>query len=409
MFFLPYRINRPFKLPVVTISLIVINVIVYALSVPFIPQVWEQFGFRADAAGFYTWFTSMFLHGDAIGHLGGNMYFLWLFGSVVEDAIGRLRYILLYVAGGLAAALINSIVGVVWTPEGHGIPLIGASGAIAAVIGVFAVRLYRHKVKIFYLIFVKPGTFELSSLVAVGLWMAREVFDGVASILVGGSSVANWAHVGGAIFGGLTALLLGLAGDADVEFLTEEAEAYASTGVPAVAASRYSQLLAADPNNPQLLLERARTSLAAANGNGGYSAITAPAAGGPSSAPTAAEDIAKCFELLTRSGRSSEIPVAYEQLLPMLGATSLPAKALLAAGSACETARRLDLAAKAYWDLVQGHPQTRDAEKALFRLPHVYLAAGMPGQAAQVWQSFVATYPASEWIPFADRALTVAS
>jgi membrane associated rhomboid family serine protease len=140
-------------------------------------------------------FVSMFLHGGWL-HLAGNMLFLWIFGNNVEDRLGRFRFVLLYVAGGLAATGLQ----VVFDPN-SAVPNVGASGAIAAILGCYLVLFPRariHTLVIFFFItFVElPASFVLVA------WFVLQLFSGVGSMetQVGGG-VAYWAHVGGFVFG----------------------------------------------------------------------------------------------------------------------------------------------------------------------------------------------------------------
>jgi membrane associated rhomboid family serine protease len=139
--------------------------------------------------------TSMFLHGSWM-HLLGNMWFLWLFGNNVEDAMGRFRFIVFYLACGLAAALAQ-----VATDPASAIPMVGASGAISGVMGGYLV-LYPH-VRVFCLVVL--GFFVTS----VGLpawlmliyWFALQFLSGLAAFGGEGGGVAFWAHVGGFVAG----------------------------------------------------------------------------------------------------------------------------------------------------------------------------------------------------------------
>lgn len=135
-------------------------------------------------------FTSMFLHGG-VGHVLFNMWFLWIFGNNVEEAFGHLRYILLYVAGGIVATLAFVFV----NPDST-VPLVGASGAIAAVLGAYGVLFPTHRVlSLFgwFLVHVPAALF-------LGLWF-------LAQFGLGGTNTAWEAHVGGFIFGLVVAAL----------------------------------------------------------------------------------------------------------------------------------------------------------------------------------------------------------
>ena len=137
-------------------------------------------------------FVSMFLHGGLL-HLGGNMLFLWVFGNNVEDRFGRLRYLLFYLVGGLAAAALQFAVG-----PNSVLPSLGASGAIAAVLGAYLVMFPGARVKT--LVFVFPV--YLSAGFLLGWWFFLQVLHGVGGLgtQVNGG-VAYWAHIGGFLFG----------------------------------------------------------------------------------------------------------------------------------------------------------------------------------------------------------------
>jgi membrane associated rhomboid family serine protease len=145
-------------------------------------------------------FEAMFLHGGWL-HIAGNMLYLWVFGNNVEDRLGRLRYLVFYLAGGLAAAALELAFG-----PNSAVPNLGASGAIAAVLGSYLVLFPRAKVRTLVLGFI-PATFRAE--IVLGLWFVMQLFDGVGGLgthVNGG--VAYWAHVGGFLFGVITTLAL---------------------------------------------------------------------------------------------------------------------------------------------------------------------------------------------------------
>jgi membrane associated rhomboid family serine protease len=148
--------------------------------------------------GFLTIFSSMFMHGGWL-HIAGNMLFLWIFGNNVEDAMGRVRYVLFYLLGGIAAALAQVAI----DPDAT-VPLVGASGAIAAVLGGYALLYPRARVLtlffFFFIFFV-----EVPALLLLGLWIFTQFLPAVGQLAtpeVGdGGGVAYWAHIGGFLFG----------------------------------------------------------------------------------------------------------------------------------------------------------------------------------------------------------------
>jgi len=148
-----------------------------------------------------TVFTSMFLHGGWF-HLIGNMLFLWIFGHNVEDELGHFRYLVLYLASGVAAALIQGL-----SDPGSHIPMIGASGAIAGVLGAYAVLCPRANIHVFVWIVIFFRIVNVPAWVLLGLWFAMQLLSGLEQGR-GRPGVAFWAHVGGFVVGMLLVIRL---------------------------------------------------------------------------------------------------------------------------------------------------------------------------------------------------------
>jgi membrane associated rhomboid family serine protease len=224
---LPLKDNVPTRaFPIVTVGLIAANVLVW---------IWEFTGTSVEhdvfLYGYYPctlnhecvatiappdrlpWyegtFTSMFMHGSWV-HIGGNMLFLWIFGNNVEDSMGRVRFFLWYIAAGLAAAATQTFVTLEFAaPAGASIPNVGASGAIAGVLGAYFVLLPHASVLtafIFFFIFFQ----EIPAVLFLGLWFLFQLWEGGFSILQpqAGGGVAFFAHIGGFVFGLLTVYLV---------------------------------------------------------------------------------------------------------------------------------------------------------------------------------------------------------
>jgi membrane associated rhomboid family serine protease len=141
-----------------------------------------------------TVLTSMFLHGGWF-HLIGNMLFLWIFGNNVEDALGHLRFLLLYLASGIAAALVQATS----SPASH-VPMIGASGAIAGVLGAYSLLYPRANVHVFVWIVIFFRIVNVPASILLGLWFAMQLVSGLARG-PGSPGIAFWAHVGGFVTG----------------------------------------------------------------------------------------------------------------------------------------------------------------------------------------------------------------
>ncbi len=154
-------------------------------------------GFAPDQAPFIvTIFTSMFLHGSFI-HLGGNMLFLWIFGNNIEDSMNRLLFVVFYLLGGLAALGLQ----VAMDPDSL-IPTVGASGAIAGVLGAYA-RLYpRARVVTVIIIIIFFTIVTLPALLVLGLWFLLQLLPAFSEpVGSAGGGVAYFAHIGGFLFG----------------------------------------------------------------------------------------------------------------------------------------------------------------------------------------------------------------
>jgi membrane associated rhomboid family serine protease len=144
-----------------------------------------------------TWLTiltSMFMHGGLL-HIAGNMLFLWIFGNNIEDSMGRGRFILFYLLGGAVALLAQALAG-----PNAAVPTIGASGAVAAVLGGYALLYPRARVVTFVIIIFFITLIELPAFVVLGLWFLLQLLNGTAD-QVGQGGVAYFAHIGGFVFG----------------------------------------------------------------------------------------------------------------------------------------------------------------------------------------------------------------
>jgi len=140
-----------------------------------------------------TLFTSMFLHGGWM-HVIGNMLFLWVFADNIEAVIGNTRFLVFYILGGLAAHAAH-----IYFNMESGIPTVGASGAISAVMGAYLVMFPKSKIKLFFFFL----TFRVSAFLFLGFWIFQQVNAGVAGLSQLGeeAGVAWWAHIGGFVFG----------------------------------------------------------------------------------------------------------------------------------------------------------------------------------------------------------------
>jgi len=195
--------------PVVTYALIVLNVLFFFVELAggdaFIQQ-WAFVPARFVAnpvADSLTLFTAMFMHAGWL-HLGGNMLYLWIFGDNVEDRFGHIKFLIFYLVCGLAATFAQLAFNLEST-----IPNLGASGAVAGVLGAYVLLFPQAKIKVLQ----RGGVMQVPALIVIGLWFVLQLFSGVGSIAATSSDtggVAYMAHIGGFVAGfALTFLLRG--------------------------------------------------------------------------------------------------------------------------------------------------------------------------------------------------------
>jgi membrane associated rhomboid family serine protease len=235
---IPLKDNIPTeRFPFVTVALILANVVVYLLairhggSIISGPDTYEVIKYGSipkalthclshellvdprgvacvRSGGMPTWqtiFTAMFMHASIL-HIGGNMLFLWIFGNNVEDAMGPVKYLAFYILGGIAALALQVAVG-----PNSSAPTLGASGAVAAVLGGYILLYPRARVLTLVFIILFFTVIELPALVMLGIWFAQQAVFGAANLTNptgGGGGVAYFAHIGGFAFGLLTVKLL---------------------------------------------------------------------------------------------------------------------------------------------------------------------------------------------------------
>lgn len=196
--------NKPHTFPFVNYLLITINVLVFGYMITLPENLLEQFVLAyalipaeiVSGANLHTLFTSMFLHGG-FAHIIGNMLFMNVFGDNLEDALGHFKYLIFYLISGLGASALQIII-----DPGGTIPNLGASGAIAGLMGGYLILFPKHKVDILLPVF---GFFSSSTVPAYTMliyWFIFQTFSGIGSLgIVDQGGVAYFAHIGGFLAG----------------------------------------------------------------------------------------------------------------------------------------------------------------------------------------------------------------
>jgi membrane associated rhomboid family serine protease len=209
--------NRAARLtPVVNYAIIAINVLVFLYQLTLTEPELQRFILTFGAIPYelthnvalnppspipvyLTVLTSMFMHGGWL-HIIGNMLFLWIFGDNVEDAMGHVKYLIFYLLGGTAAAVAQTLI----APDST-IPMVGASGAIAAVMAAYLVSFPKNLVRVLVFLGFFVTVFRVPALIMIGIWFLLQFITGVASLGVAtaeqSGGVAFWAHIGGFIAG----------------------------------------------------------------------------------------------------------------------------------------------------------------------------------------------------------------
>lgn len=198
--------RRPRRFPVITLTIILINVLIFVLELlggeRFVVQ-WAAI--PADIVAGRNWIsvlTAMFMHGSW-SHIIGNMVFLWAFGPEIEDVMNPLRYLVFYLLGGIAAMAAQVMLNPAST-----VPNLGASGAIAAVMGAFMVTYPRDKIRTLLVIFLFVDITFIPASLLIGLWFLSQLLNaGAVVAVVQTGEVAYMAHVGGFVFGAAAARL----------------------------------------------------------------------------------------------------------------------------------------------------------------------------------------------------------
>ncbi|GAP13596.1 uncharacterized membrane protein [Longilinea arvoryzae] len=194
-------------IPLVTYALIVLNVLFFFVELSGGDAFIEKWAFvpsrfLANPGGdFLTILTSMFMHGGWV-HLGGNMLYLWIFGDNVEDRFGHVKFSIFYLVCGVAATFAQLAFS-----TGSNVPNLGASGAIAGVLGAYILMFPQGKVNVL----MGRGVIPMPALVVIGFWIVLQLFSGIGSIAASAQTggVAYMAHVGGFLAGLVLTFLLG--------------------------------------------------------------------------------------------------------------------------------------------------------------------------------------------------------
>lgn len=399
------------------------------------------FAYRAAEPSFFGKllgiFGGMFLHGGLM-HIFGNMLYLWVFGRALEEEHGPAIFLGAYLLCGVAATLLYHVMIMQFTPQSAGLPLTGASGAIAGVLGLFALRFYRTPVKIFYIqplsllivlgvaalagvlglfvlgvvgflvcffgvwvgfvIYLRKtafGTFKLASGWAIGAWIiVFNLLPGVVDLFAVGKQggTAHWAHIGGFLFGMLYAVLIGSKAEGGKEYLLEDAKQALASGTSEIAITRAQNLLERQPNNA-----------------GAYEVI-ARAYDLLNQEDTALDNYELAIDRYIQSSERAGAARLYLEATLKHTRFILPPAQQLIVGNQMAKQSDFQNAAETLVKIPYTFPDAPEGEVSLLRSAQLYLEhLKEPQMSAQLLRMFIERYPETQWMPQAERALRIAN
>jgi membrane associated rhomboid family serine protease len=398
---LPYASDRPPRNPpMIVVSLVLLHFLLFGLIALLrfgrneqTVIVWyANFSLVPAMLRWYTPFTYGFLHEDVF-HLSVNMLFLWVFGGSVEDAIGGRRFLLLYVVAVLVTGPLQAAMTFL-LPDPDMVlrttPIIGASGAVSAIVGVFAVRFYRSRIRFIGLPFRIPAVlllaFVLLGEMGYTVWQLVES-GGVPKA----QAVAHWAHIGGFIFGMVWAQGMRLVRAGKQEYAASDAAREMEEGSPFVAVERWQRVLKTQPDNMEA---EAALGRAYALSDHREESLT---------------HYRRAISGLIRQGERRSAARHYQAMVGYYAGVILEAADLLALASALEEQGDYDAALTALETMLRAHPDAPEAEVGRLRAGVLALKRlDAPERAERHLEKFLAAYPHSEFRAYADDLLRTA-
>lgn len=387
--------DRVRNLPYVTLAIIAINVVAYVLtsgsreslrlSVGDYGLIPSQFLTGNIVSSIGRMLTSTFVH-DGLFHLTSNMALLLLFGRDVERAMGRLEFLLFYIGACLAAAIMHVLIVFAALPavyETRGI--VGASGAVAGVMGVYAVRFHRKS-------FVF-GEIRLPALLVIAAWLVVQVILGIRGLYENPLSqeiarIGYWSHLGGFAFGIVIAMVTNMALQGEREHLFSEARRHYDEGNLLESAQNYEALLRYDPDNAFAHAELGR--------------LWALLDEQEQSLPV----YGTAVELYLMQGRQKEALRAADEMRQFWPKAEFPASTRLRLATYLEEEGDTDRAIAELHSIVESGGQCVEAQMALLKIGQLQLSSLHSSQLAiDTLQSFIQRYPDSEWRSFAESTL----
>ncbi len=348
--------------------------------------------FRPSDPALSRAFLSLFLHGGW-SHLLGNALYLWIFGKQFEGRLGFVPLSAVYFGGGIAACYAQALM----TPEtswNWNMPVVGASGAVAALMGATVVRFYFQRVRVLYFLFAflggmtRGGVVHVNAVIACTFWFAFQIIYGLVAWGNGGAGVAYAAHAGGFLAGVAIAMLLGLPRGAKRDLHEARGKRYFEAGDWYAAAGELTAHLRLSPGDLPARAMRARCRILLGR-----------------TGEAAAEYLTLFREARVR-GEILEIARLYREIRRYGIATNLNEAGLLKLAFRFRKAGRSEAAAEAFLEILTNFPADPKAELAWIRRAEIlWDDLGRAGEAQETYRRFLAEFPDSEWRDVAEARL----
>lgn len=355
-------------------------------------QMLAHYGILPNNFKSFTLITYSFFH-ESFGHLLTNCFYLWVFGTAIEAAVGRLRYLLLFMLAGMVGGMLQWMVTVaLLSPETGTVPIVGASAACSGLIGLFAVRYYRARLSFVGMRF-KPHVVTV-----ISLFLTYEIASALIYLLKGDTAfgVAHWAHIGGFVFGLGCAQMLKLSEQGARAYLSDDANTAMQTNLPGAAIKRWEILLQREPENTEALREMAKAWLTLGDMEQatGYYLLSIHKSLQQGKRDKAAST---CAEMFREGIRETESRGRNVRLTP---------QEQFHIGCTLEDQEEFEMAAEVFRFLLVRTPDIEEAESAFVRLVQIYGERIARHEEARVFgHLFLQRFPQSRWRTMVEATL----
>ncbi|MGC8861792.1 MAG: rhomboid family intramembrane serine protease [Armatimonadota bacterium] len=378
------------QVPFVTIGIILINCLATYLArrdMSYYETYVLVYGLVPDQFRVGRLLSSTFIH-DGYAHLALNMSMLYVFGREVERVMGRLEYVMFYIGACFAASLLHVVIALYAMMPAYyaSRAMVGASGAVAGVMGIYAVRFHRRVFRF--------GGVEIPALLLIMAWLILQLALGIIGLYrdqilgIGLKQIGYWSHLGGFGFGIVVALAANMALPGEREYLVEQARRHDSEGNLLQAIANHEALLKYDPDNAESHAEIARL----------WALLDEK------------EDSLRSYhvaiELLISQGKEEQALQLADEMAGFWPSSRLSAATRFRLATYLEETGQTAPAIEAFERIARDEPDSAEAQMSLLKIGHLQLSAiGDARAAAETLSGFLERYPCSEWRTFATDLL----